>query len=158
MHFVGEGEVYIWCAELEETALPTVRVISSLAGGKSNAPLNCQMRILLPHLLFSNLEYSCTRELHILLLDTVRALQHQPDLCFYLSWCHFCFWYSAAGIQVVHFLQHSSWYCVVAVPYVAPPDEFTRSGAVYEVTFSRGLIFTSAVSELWINLSHICFK
>lgn len=82
---------------LEETALATVRVICSLAGGKSNALLSCHMRIPLPRLFFSNSEYSCTRGLHSLLLDTVRALLHHPDLCFYSSWCHFSCWHSGSS-------------------------------------------------------------
>lgn len=82
---------------LEETALATVRVVCSLAGGKSNAPLSCQMRIPLPHLSFPNLEYICTRGLNSLLLDTVRALLHQPDLCFYPPWCRFSCWHSGSS-------------------------------------------------------------
>lgn len=62
-----------------ETALAAVRVICALVGGKSNVLLSCQMRILLPHLLFSNLECSSTRGLHSLLLDTGRALLRQPE-------------------------------------------------------------------------------
>lgn len=82
---------------LGETAPATVRVICSLAGGKINVPLSCQMRILLPHLLFSNLDYSCTRGLHSSFLDTVRALLHQPDLCFYSPQCHFSGWHSGSA-------------------------------------------------------------
>lgn len=68
---------------LERMAPATVRVVRSLAGGGSNAPLRLQVRILLPHLLFANLEHGCTRGLCSLVLDTVRALLHQPDLFFY---------------------------------------------------------------------------
>lgn len=68
----------------EKAALAVVRVACSLAGGGSYAPHGLQIRILLPHLLFANLEYSCTRGLCSLVPDTVRALLHQPHLCFYL--------------------------------------------------------------------------
>lgn len=89
---------------LEEIALAIVRVMCSLAGGKSNAPLSCQMRIPLPHVLFSNMEYSCTRGLHSLLVDTVRALLHQPDLCFYLPWCRFSCWHSGSSFFTAQYV------------------------------------------------------
>lgn len=44
---------------LEKAASAMVRVVCSLAGGGSNTPLSFQLKIL-PHLLFANLECSCT--------------------------------------------------------------------------------------------------
>lgn len=75
--------MYIWSAELRGDSSGRSQGHMCTCSGKSNALLSCQMRILLPHLLFSNLENSSTRGLHSLLLDAVRALLRQPDLCFY---------------------------------------------------------------------------
>ena len=114
---------------LEKTAQATVRVVCSLAGGGNNAPLSFQIRILLPHLLFANLEYSCTRGSCSLVPETVRALLHQPDLCFYPLQSRLSCWLT---FRLFVSYDAVGQYGVEAVSEMVPPADFTKSGAAYQ--------------------------
>lgn len=85
-HHAGErGSVSLICWPWRRQLQPRSVLCVHLHLGRPMPYSSLQMRILLPHLLFANVEYSCARGLCSLVLDTVRTLLHQPDLCFYLS-------------------------------------------------------------------------